>query len=206
MDQLSTAKIWEKNLARIKTSLPGIDVEEEEIRQFYEILWTENEKHPTRHWNGRQIKNAFQTALALADREFQESGSRGRRLERPILRGQHFKKVAHTSAHFDDYFATLHGLETEDAYGTLAAREEIRWDRIPPISFINSNERKPFVRSRKPAVPEGESFVSEDEDSDDVEIQKLKLKLERKLNRKYAKGKSTSRFLNLRLESENEEE
>ena len=122
------------------------------------------------------------------------------------MRGQHFKKVAQTSAHFDDYFATLHGLETEDAYGTLAAREEIRKDHIPAISFINSNERKPFVLSRKLAIPEGDNFMNEDEDSDDVEIQKLKLKLERKLNRKYAKGKSTSRFSNLRLESENEEE
>lgn len=122
------------------------------------------------------------------------------------MRGQHFKKVAQTSAHFDDYFATLHGLETEDAYGILAAREEIRKDHIPPISYINSKERKPFVLSRKPTIPDGDNLMSEDEDSDDVEIQKLKLKLERKLNRKYAKGKSTSRFLNvLRLESENEE-
>lgn len=142
-------------------------------------------------------------ALAFVDREFREGDSRGRRLERPLLRAQHFRKVAQPSAHFDDYFATIHGLETGDAYGILAAREEIRRDHMPGVSFMNSKEHKSFVLSRKSTVTDGNDLRSEEEeDSDDLAIRKLKLKLERKLKRKYTKGKSTSRPLdNVGLES-----
>ncbi|EHL02790.1 hypothetical protein M7I_1129 [Glarea lozoyensis 74030] len=110
------------------------------IRKFYERHWAENIEHPSRRWNGRQIKNAFQTALALANWDFHDA-QESLRLERPLLKAAHFDRVAETSAHFDDYISDIHGLKEEDTYGILAEREEVRKDTNQGI----------YPRSRVPA-------------------------------------------------------
>jgi hypothetical protein len=139
LDKISVTQVWERNLNRVKTSNMNIDLEEDEIRHFYEILWLENDKHPSRHWNGRQIKNAFQTAIALAHWDFNELPPSSRP-ERPILRARHFKRVGRTSAHFDDYIGSVYGIEEQDAYSVLAAREEIRRDTGPALTFMLPKE------------------------------------------------------------------
>ena len=66
--------------------------EEDEIRHFYELSWVENEKTPARHWNGHQIKNAFQTAMTLLHWDLHE-GSDSQRIRRPVLQAKHFKRI-----------------------------------------------------------------------------------------------------------------
>lgn len=204
LDQASVAKVWEKNINRIKTSKIGIDIEEEEIRHFYQLLWLQNEKNPSRHWNGRQIKNAFQTAVALAYWDFHCLPADSRP-EKPVLRAKHFRRVGETSAHFDDYIGSVYGIEEQDAYSVLAAREEVRRDIAPPTSFPTSREsrslfgalgkKKPRQRTWQPASDGSDSdgtgfemskpyeFAQDDDDEDDThdaEYQQELLKLKQK--------------------------
>jgi len=151
LDQLSTSKVWEKNINRAKVSQIGMDVEEDELRRFYELLWLENEKNPSRQWNGRQIKNAFQTAIALAHWDF-NCLPPDSRPKRPILRAKHFRRVGQTSAHFDDYIGSIYGLEEQDAYSVLAAREEVRRDSGLPISFMGSQKGRSVYSGREKKV------------------------------------------------------
>ena len=148
LDELSVTKVWEKNINRVKASDINIDVDEDEIRHFYERLWLKNEKNPSRHWNGRQIKNAFQTAIALAHWDFYDLPADSRP-ERPVLRAKHFKRVGQTSAHFDDYIGSVYGLEEQDAYSVLAAREEVRRDVWPATSFKIPKETRSLYSERK---------------------------------------------------------
>lgn len=71
LSKTQTIKIWENNLDRLQdinalrkaSGLPAIGYDEEEI-----LDWV-HEKRKELGWNGRQIRNAFQTAVALAEFE-----------------------------------------------------------------------------------------------------------------------------------------
>ncbi|KAL5317440.1 hypothetical protein ACEPPN_014535 [Leptodophora sp. 'Broadleaf-Isolate-01'] len=149
LDRPSTRQIWERNIFRVKHSGLNIDIEEEKIRKFCERHWVENIDYPSRRWNGRQIKNAFQTALALANWDFHDAQDSSR-LERPFLKAAHFNRVAETSAHFDDYISDIHGLQDQDAYAILAEREEVRKDSH---RGIYSGSRMPASRSSRRQAP-----------------------------------------------------
>ena len=133
LDRDATLKIWERSLLRLRTSGLSLDFSEDDIRKFAERHWLDNVKTPSRHWNGRQIKNAFQTALALANWEFYE-GKQRHSLERPLLKAKHFDRVAKTSAHFDDYISDIYNI-SDDTFSVLAARDEIRKDTHPALSL-----------------------------------------------------------------------
>lgn len=197
LDHASTSKIWDMNIARIKNSGVNIDIEEDEIRQFSEQHWIDTEDKPSRRWNGRQIKNAFQTALALANWDYHDDAKRGRALKRPLLRAKHFERVAKTSAHFDDYISDIHGIDLDDTYGVLAAREEVRKDTYPGTIAARSRTQDTSGRSKKPTIgrraigrrgkrpvqrneeDDEEEILDDGSDVDDEdEVRKLELKLE----------------------------
>ena len=191
LDKESTSKIWEKNILRIKTGDLGIDLEEEAIRRFSERHWIENTDKPSRRWNGRQIKNAFQTALALANWDFYES-KRSPERERPLVKAEHFDRVAKTSAHFDDYISDIHNIDEGNTYSVLAARDEVRIDSHPAMSSLRSEDQDRIPRSRRPPgarrgvvnrMGKVDKNRKGDEDGDendvgDVEIRQLELELE----------------------------
>jgi hypothetical protein len=64
-------------------------------------VWQENLKEPTKIWNGRQIKNAFQTAISLARCGFFKENN-VLKLERPLVKRKHFRRVVDIAAYFDD--------------------------------------------------------------------------------------------------------
>ncbi|KAJ5554089.1 ATPase AAA-type core [Penicillium frequentans] len=64
-------------------------------------------------WNGREIRNAFQTAVALACFEAKGDGDRI-----PELQDDHIREVVNMSRKFKDYLKGLHGDEIEVAYQT----------------------------------------------------------------------------------------
>lgn len=175
LDLSSFMRIWERNIARVKRNGMGIDLDEESIRRFSNLLWLENEKNPSRHWNGRQIKNAFQTAITLAHWEFRETDER-LRPKRPLLRAQHFKRIGEASAHFDDYIGSLYGLEDQDAYSVLAAREEVRKDIGPVMTFMKSKDDRYRTKrqisrrsTQQDILDETESSVDSAESNDEGE-------------------------------------
>ncbi|CAI7583659.1 unnamed protein product [Penicillium glandicola] len=119
-------QIWQKNIQKVRNSHLDIDIEAKEIEKFADEHWQRNIRSPSRHWNGRQIKNAFQTAIALANWEFRENSVKKR--SRPVLRVRHFRKVAKLAGRFDDYISEIYDLPEVDTYGELARREAIRED------------------------------------------------------------------------------
>lgn len=222
LDKSPFMKIWERNLARVKRGGTGIDMDEDSIRLFSNVLWLENEKNPSRHWNGRQIKNALQTAIALAHWEFEQIDKRSRS-KRPLLKAHHFMRIGEASAHFDDYIGSLHGLEDQDVYSVLAAREEVRKDHGPVMTFAESkgDRYKMKLQTSRSATQqdsldgigssvesaesndEGESWAEEDvgrgyeDDDEDGGEDRLKVyEMERKiaqLEKKLSKAKGLKR-------------
>ncbi|KAJ9604443.1 hypothetical protein H2200_011279 [Cladophialophora chaetospira] len=77
-------------------------------------------------WNGRQIRNAFQTAIAIAEYEAHRTAERYKLPEIPkaCLEKSHFEKVARASSHFDRYLKmTWGGTERDLARETLERRD-----------------------------------------------------------------------------------
>ena len=196
LDRKSTIKIWEMNLARIERSTLDIDVEEEGIKQFAIDHWVANKQKPSRRWNGRQIKNAFQTAIALATWDYNDEVD-GRHLQRPRLTEKHFDIVSQTSAHFDDYLSKTHQIDEDETFGVLAQREGLRNDDVPTINWGRgirgssaANSRSRRHRSIRNGVAKDESYEDEEgksersDDDVDVEMRELERKLQQMRRRK----------------------
>ena len=177
LEEHTTTEIWEMNIRRIKdaSDIP-MDVDEEGIRAFYEGHWKDTEKHQSRRWNGRQIKNAFQTAIALANWEFFEGDGKAKKLQRPHLRARHFRHVAKTSDHFDDYLLQMHldeGVEREgNVYAFIAKRDNLRDDNLPGIAYESSTRR------RQSTTPRRRQSVEVKNTNETPKMKRLRLQLE----------------------------
>ncbi|KAL4759682.1 P-loop containing nucleoside triphosphate hydrolase protein [Aspergillus foveolatus] len=157
--QRQTKEIWEKKIQRIKESNLNLDMEEKKIRRFADQHWQRNLDRPTRRWNGRQIKNAFQTAIALANWEFYDEKNVAK-LERPLLKAKHFKYVAQITGHFDDYISDIYGTFNEDTYSFLAARDALRVDEASAMFASRSTMRENSRASKSGIVRRGTDFRS----------------------------------------------
>ena len=151
-------------MRRIANSDLDIDVQEHEIKKFVRKLWAESADKQTQRWNGRQIRNAFQTAIALAQWDHQHDLSNAK--SRPCITVRHFEVVAQTSAHFDNYISTMYGIEeSADTWEAIMAREQLRKNetarRAPAISM-------PRARGSRQTVPRIEVPGEEDDDGDDT--------------------------------------
>lgn len=104
-------KIWTNNLRRLlrQPRLDGtilnVDGIGEEIMDFARSHFIERQKQGSnRVWNGRQIRNSFQTAVALAEYEVKERREKESDPNiRVVLRSYHFETVARASAEFEKY-------------------------------------------------------------------------------------------------------
>ena len=80
-----------------------------------------NEDLKALSWNGRDIRNAFQTAVALAESEAISQGKTDGKVE---LTRDHFEQVVAMSRNFKQYLQKVHGQETEKAAATRKDRHE----------------------------------------------------------------------------------
>ena len=195
LDRDATLQIWERSLLRLRKSGLELDFSEDEIRTFAEQHWLDNMEKQSRHWNGRQIKNAFQTALALANWEYYET-KQGQNLERPLLKAKHFDRVAKTSAHFDDYISDIYNI-SDDTFSVLAARDWIRKDTHPAMSLGRADGQNfsPLSRRATPGRRGAGSRNTRAEEvrqfegsSDSAKVRQLELELEI-MKLKQANGK-----------------
>ena len=129
LDEDTTIKIWEMNLARARETwgdkLSIEETDKKEILEFASRHFRELHKSKT-VWNGRQIRNAFQTAIALAEWEAHriEVKHKVPMAIKPTLERKHFESVAKASQHFDDYLKeTLAGTAAD-----LAVEDHERTD------------------------------------------------------------------------------
>jgi hypothetical protein len=172
-----------------------MDVDEGRILRFAEIHWAASRKKLTRHWNGRQIKNAFQTAIALATWDFNDEHE-CTKLQRPLLSDKHFEVVSQTSAHFDDYISNVHGIEEDDAFAVMAERENLRNDSVlqlnpkrrPDCSVRNLNSKRAIRGDSGRDSSDGEKTEAS---SDDHAATISEVELELKLRRMKGRMKSS---------------
>lgn len=93
----------------------------------------------------RQIRNAFQTAIALAEYEAGEKGT-------PSLALGHFKKVADASKEFDIYLKHVYGGQS-DAH--IARMEQSRIDDYSPAEAMRRAGRANLHRDSLPTRRKG---------------------------------------------------
>ncbi|KAK3701415.1 hypothetical protein LTR37_015513 [Vermiconidia calcicola] len=122
-----TIAIWQKSLERLITR-------KERLNQKFELLqedsqdivlyaanvWNVYSMYEMSPWNGRQIRNAFQTAVALAEHRAHEAGP-GNHV--PKLGWEDFRAVILASQDFERYIIRTHGGETDYA---MAKRNRLR--------------------------------------------------------------------------------
>ena len=111
-------------------------------------------------WNGRQIRNAFQTALALGHYErlakIREAGmtpeeamKTGKKKWRTVkLTKANFANIAKTAREFEQYIETLRGSDSQNA-----RESELRYDEFDP--------ERPRARKQYPAVGSARDGVRE---------------------------------------------
>ncbi|KAI5919615.1 hypothetical protein F4810DRAFT_686268 [Camillea tinctor] len=116
-----TQRIWETHLKKLADS-GLIDLEHNEILDYAEEFFNEQMESNSGIgpvWNGRQIRNAFQSAVALAGYKHQGT-------EKIELKREHFSKVAKVSRQFNNYLWSIHCKSDADKAMTWGIRHD-RW-------------------------------------------------------------------------------
>lgn len=140
LDWNQTLAIWEMNMGKLRDKKRRrkelIKIDEERLYKFARQHYKEN-RPKNAHWNGRQIRNAFQTATALAEFEAHEAQSQEKKAlpgaeilqVHPELKVDHFEVVAHASSEFDKYLFEVRGVT--DARRAFMDQE--RADQYQPV-------------------------------------------------------------------------
>lgn len=150
VDEQATLEIWSNLLQRISRDNQNAEVK---IRFDEDSLLQYAKKHYRKHshngttWNGRQIRNAFQTAIGMGQYERlkkrQEAERRGEAPDRSTrfirLSVASFKTVAETANDFEKYIIKTRGDDRERAAMHQFRRDDPRRERQPKKSY-----RTPF--------------------------------------------------------------
>ncbi|ORY68313.1 P-loop containing nucleoside triphosphate hydrolase protein [Pseudomassariella vexata] len=137
-----TLQIWDNTLKRItrdnKISQIQIKFDKDALLAFAKKHYKEHEKTEST-WNGRQIRNAFQTAIALGpydrDRQLKTAGLTAEEAAKTGLKKwmtvkltiANFRNIAKTAREFEDYLFSVRG---QDSY--LAKENQWRDDEHDP--------------------------------------------------------------------------
>ena len=179
LDAQKTLDIWKMNLERLskrkhRTNEP-MGFNEKDILEY---AWSHYIQTSPRkaNWNGRQIRNAFQTASALAKFEAHErnrkakarSEETGKDFEPidPKLEVRHFDEIALASYEFDKYISeTRGGTDTDIAFHESQRMDEYQPSRsyhrdrewqpsqimdIPVFKAVHNHALEPNAQSRAP--------------------------------------------------------
>lgn len=117
LDYNSTVDIFDLNWrlmkARFRNKGRALEIDESKITGFISEYW---HVHPNARWNGRQIRNACHTALALAEYEAQTSGDDGV-VTKPHAKVQlavsHMKTVSDAYLEFIKYLQDVRDADQE---------------------------------------------------------------------------------------------
>ncbi|RYP42017.1 hypothetical protein DL768_010405 [Monosporascus sp. mg162] len=116
-----TKRIWESHLTKL-TNSGLIDLDHKDILDYAETFF-EDQNQPDSTigpvWNGRQIRNAFQSAVALAGYKHQGT-------HKIVLNRDHFEKVSKVSNQFNNYLWSIQCKTDADKASTWGYRHD-RW-------------------------------------------------------------------------------
>ncbi|KAI0384794.1 hypothetical protein F5Y04DRAFT_293094 [Hypomontagnella monticulosa] len=147
LDRRSTIDVFKTNLGRTeKRKGKAMKLRRTEIEEFAKDHYKYS--NPRVRWNGRQIRNAFHIAIALAENEAAEKAmtakKEGTKVPKPTLRARHFEVVEGASNKFDDYLTSVLGMASaeiakqksyrRDDWGQQDEREESLRDTRKEIS------------------------------------------------------------------------
>ncbi|KAF8853902.1 P-loop containing nucleoside triphosphate hydrolase protein, partial [Acephala macrosclerotiorum] len=118
LDKISTTKVFKLNLGIIKDRYKAkgrkITIEKDEILENIGEYFRENKEA---RWNGRQIRNACQTALALAEFDAQPLGKKydlkTKSTARVYLTASHLQIVSNAYLEFIQYLKEVHGTDAD---------------------------------------------------------------------------------------------
>lgn len=135
LDLESTNAIFELNLSLMKSRFARqqrqLIINQFELGGFVANYW---QRYPNGRWNGRQIRNACQTALALAEFEAQ-GGSHDTVIDPNAvveLNVRHFQTVADAYLGFMQYMTDIYGVDADE-------RAKERFLRAVPSPVETSN-------------------------------------------------------------------
>lgn len=113
----TTMEVYKLRLKRLEEEFQSREItlkmKQQDILQWAKDHFKEQNKKRLQ-WNGRQIFNAFQTAVAMA--EWEHRDPEGRKPKKVTLKKKHFDKVASASRGFEEYLTGLLGEEWSEAY------------------------------------------------------------------------------------------
>ncbi|KAH8810789.1 hypothetical protein F5884DRAFT_260292 [Xylogone sp. PMI_703] len=146
LNSSKTVKVFKINLdmieERFKRKGRRIDIETFEISLFAAKHFDDC---PPARWNGRQIRNACQTALALA--EFEAQGSSHEAIEKPDavikLTVEHFKVVQKAYLEFTNYIHDLYGVNA--ARRAKEGRLRAMWAEENDFIMAGIDKKKAFL-------------------------------------------------------------
>ena len=115
LDMDRTYKIWEMQLRRLHERVPQLIFNKQDIMDYGMRLFSiQAQKKPGAGWNGRQIRNAFQSAMALAQhRSSHIPGSDFKLLV------QDFEEVTKAAEEFNEYLYRTRGRKYEQERATM---------------------------------------------------------------------------------------
>jgi hypothetical protein len=178
LEERPTIEVWKMNLRRTKDrmhkrlartdegeedktvgeeDIEGKDkirfkIDKKEILAFAKDHFNRNKEG---RWNGRQIRNAFQTAIALAEYDMQGDTGSDEEVRKPRtvrLRKSHFKTVEDASSAFEEYLKQVYGGKSA---GEIAKNISMRYDDFgapPPVhAFVPPGQ--PNVRMQYEQPP-----------------------------------------------------
>ncbi|KAK7539258.1 uncharacterized protein J3D65DRAFT_618031 [Phyllosticta citribraziliensis] len=151
LDESSTVQIWKTCLERIRkmNREPDVEVEvefdEQKILSYAKTHYNKLKKRDEQAtWNGRQIRNAFQTAVALAkydrQQEIQDAGlsqreaMKKKKFKTAKLRRIHFDRVSKVMEDYDEYIDMMHDRKGNDDWAAdhdLRARQTFNIEEEP---------------------------------------------------------------------------
>ncbi|KAI0529920.1 hypothetical protein GGR58DRAFT_277234 [Xylaria digitata] len=138
LDWKTSKQIWQVNLERSKDK---VQADKDELIRYAKKQFHRADENS--RWNGRQIYNAFKTAIALAEFErANDGGSKKSKNQLAVLTESHFRQVAHVAKKFDEYLLETHGGMTMSATNQ---EQNVRAD-----GFGIGNENAPFKLKRRP--------------------------------------------------------
>ncbi|KAJ8114456.1 hypothetical protein ONZ43_g4898 [Nemania bipapillata] len=141
LDIESTAAIFKLNLGlisdRFRSKQRSIRIEESEILEFARSYFTD---HPSEQWNGRQIRNACQTALALAEYRAQGSSHEPvvNTMADVVLKKEDLETVSTAYLEFIKYLNKVRGKDAEKWAKLLnirALEKDIEELKVRPVEI-----------------------------------------------------------------------
>ncbi|KAI0593411.1 hypothetical protein F4775DRAFT_578016 [Biscogniauxia sp. FL1348] len=180
LDREKTRKVWKVNIKRLKCvnddreklGRPKILIDKKKLLQYADLNFEEL------HWNGRQIRNAFQSALALADFKVRDTPGKS-----PEISMEQFHTIATASREFDRYLHVTHGADEDKIAQQDKTRGAYKQTDLKKLQLVPSSDE-----SDSSSDPSYASDASESSTGSNDPASKSK-----RSTRKKARGKSKKR-------------